>query len=290
MKIKMNLLSPVFIAKQFPFGAFFLVFILTTPSPAAVSSLSARDIMLRNEQARKFQDIQSSAVLETGGKDKTTKVKRFTWWKKLSDDQVHFNTLTRFEFPPEVKGEGILFLERTEGQNEVLMYLPTYKKVRRVESQAQSGSFMGSEFSYSDITSPHVDDFEHKLVGEEVCEEKGAKEKKEESLRCYVIESTPKKESLKERTGSSLSKVWVRNDNFMVERAEYLDLQGKLWKKMTASAITQVDPERKTWMAHRVEMRNLKRNRFTVLQFKQVKVNRGIPDSLFTQANLAQGR
>src|SRR5687767_13892481 len=104
----------------------------------AYADPSAKEIMTKNEEARKIDEIQADAVLVTGGGGGQERVKKFTWWKKLTSDKVHFNTLTRFHQPAEIRGEGILFLERENNENEVLMYLPNFKKIRRVESQQQS--------------------------------------------------------------------------------------------------------------------------------------------------------
>ena len=121
------------------------------------------------------------------------KIKQFTWWRKLTADGTHFNTLTRFHEPAEVRGEGILFLEHEGDDNDVQLYLPAYKKIRRVESQSQSGSFMGSEFSYADIATPHVDDYKYELQKEDApCVIDGGKQ-----ATCYVVQSTPATDPVK---------------------------------------------------------------------------------------------
>jgi outer membrane lipoprotein-sorting protein len=255
--------------------------VLATMDSARAGSLSARDIMVRNEDARKIADVTSNATLTTGGPDTAEKVKQFTWWRKLSSDGVHFNTLTRFREPAEVRGEGILFHEREGDQNDIHMYLPAFKKIRRVESQAQSGSFMGSEFSYGDIATPHVDDYKYELVKENApCDGKKA--------QCYLIQSTPANDDIKERTGYSKTQQWLRKDNFMAVQGEYYDADGNLWKKLKASGIHEVDPTKHKWMSYDIRIDNAKNGRFTTLKFTDVKVNAGIPDSTFTQQNLAR--
>jgi len=74
---------------------------------AHAAALTAKEIMTRNEQARQISDVNSAATLVTGGgKDAgADKVKKFTWWRKLTADGTHFNTLTRFHEPAEVRGE-----------------------------------------------------------------------------------------------------------------------------------------------------------------------------------------
>lgn len=244
---------------------------------------SGKEIMTKNEEARRVQDITSSATLTTAGGGSPERTKQFTWWRKLTSDNVHFNTLTRFHAPAEVRGEGILFLEHENGVNDVMLYLPNFKKIRRVESQQQSGSFMGSEFSYSDIASDHVDDFHYKVLREEKCPTKEAA-----AVQCFVIEATPVNDTVKERNGYSKSNAWIRNDCFMAVQAEYFDLEGKLWKKLEANEIKEVDPAKHKWMAHKLFMKNEKNGKTTSLQFSKVKVNAGVPDSTFTQQNLSR--
>jgi outer membrane lipoprotein-sorting protein len=216
---------------------------------SAQAQLSGHEIMAKHEEARKLLTVQAKAKLITGGGG-TERVKDFTWWRKLSDNGVNYNTLTRFHFPPEVKGEGILFLEKSADKTDVQIYLPNFKKVRRVESQQQSGSFMGSEFSYSDIATPHVDDYKYKILEEEAsCSEPSVTDQK-----CYVIEAIPATSAIKERTGTSKSVYWIRHDNYMAVKGEFYDTSGTLWKKMQATEIKEVDAGKKKWMAMNVRM------------------------------------
>jgi hypothetical protein len=268
----------IFVWSIFLFSSF------SAGSGAAQASLSAAEIMNRNEDVRRVNDVYSSARLVTGGTGMTERVKEFIWWRKLKEDGTRFNTLTRFKLPAEIKGEGILFLEQDQDKNEVLMYLPAFKKIRRVESQQQSGSFMGSEFSYSDIAMPHSSDYKHQLVKEENC----GTSQELKGISCFVIESLPVSDDVRERTGYSSTRAWVRADNFMVAKAEYKNLEGELSKRLEASEVKMVDTVKKKWMAHSLRIENVKNGHFTSLQFRQVKANQGIENAVFTTNNLAR--
>ena len=154
-----------------------------------------------------------------------------------------------------------------------------------VESQAQSGSFMGSEFSYSDIATPHVDDYSYSVSSDEKCPQAEAA-----SQMCFVVESTPVNDKIKERTGYSKSVTWLRHDNYIGVKAEYYDFDGKLFKRLEASEVKEVDTTKHKWLAHKVHMNNLKTGRYTDLHFANVKSNQPIQDSTFTQQNLESGR
>jgi hypothetical protein len=180
---------------------------------------------------------------------------------------------------PKYAMKGFSSLKIQPVKNDVLLYLPNFKKTRRVESQQQSGSFMGSVFSYSDIATPHVEDHRYKTLGIEKCES-------DPRITCYKIEGVPSNEEVKERTRYSKSIAWVRADNFMVERADYYQLDGKLWKKLKAAEIKMIDTKNKKWLAHSLSIVNQLTQEYTDLQFSKVKANSGISDAIFTQQNL----
>ena len=71
------------------------------------------------------------------------------------------------------------------------LYLPALQKVNRIASTDRSGSFMGSDFTYSDIDGFELEDFNYKLVKEnDVVDGKD----------CWVIESTPKNKKVISKT------------------------------------------------------------------------------------------
>jgi hypothetical protein len=260
---------------------FVFAFSLLALTPSAFA-LSGKEIMTRNEDARKVNEFEARSKLITGNtKDSSTKSKEFSFWRKVQPDGIHNSTFTRFHAPAEVRNEGILIVENGSGKNDVLLYLPAYKKIRRVESQQQSGSFMGSVFSYSDIATPHVDEYQYSVLKEENCPTKEAA-----AIKCHVVEAVPANEDVKERTGYTKSVAWVRHDNFMVVKGEYYNLEGILFKRLEASEIKLVDPKGRKWLSHLLFIENLKTGDFTRLEFSKVKVNGGIADAIFTQQNL----
>ncbi len=244
-------------------------------------AVSGRDIMAKSEEARKLKDITSSVTLTTGGGGGDVRVKTFTWWHKLGADGVHFRTLTRFTSPAEIRNEAVLIEERGKHDNEVLLYLPRFKKIRRVEGQSQSSSFMGSVFSYSDLATPHVDDYSQKWQRTEACPG-------DTKFQCHVVESLPSSDGVRDTTGYSKAIQWVRTDNYVPVRSELFDLKGAMWKTVVSSNIREIDPGAHKWMAHTVRADDNKTKKYTTIQFDQVKVNAGIPDATFSPQSLSK--
>lgn len=261
--------------------SFFLVVVVLSVS--AFAETDAHSIMARNEEARQINELAAKAKLVQVDPDGSSKTKEFSWARKLSSNGKDYSTFVRFHAPATIRGEGILLLEHEGADNEVLLYLPTYKKIRRVENQQQTGKFMGSVFSYSDMAAPHLSDYKYSKKATEACPTAEAA-----AIQCAVIESTPARESVRERTGYSRTVSWIRSDNFMAVKTDYFDLGGQPIKRLEASSIQMVDRTKKRWMSLKMKMTHLKNGESSLLEFADLKVNSGIPDRTFTQQNLSR--
>jgi hypothetical protein len=244
--------------------------------------------MLAHQEARKVPGFTAKASLQSTGADGKMKEKTFTIWRKLKDDGIRFNSLTRFLTPAEVKNEAILFLENERGENDILLYLPAYQKVRRIERSQQSSSFMGSDFSYSDITTPHVDDYKYGLKKEGPCPAESAVAPIDgKPAVCYLIEGVPASDSIRERTGYARIMTSVRKDNSMVVMNENFDAAGTHVKTAILSEIEKLQDGH--WFTKKISTLNKKTGGKTALQFSELKTDVKIDPSIFTQQSLAKG-
>lgn len=255
------------------------VLLVLVPTLAHAAPPSGRELLEKQEEARKIAAFQARATLATakaGAKEKAPK--KFRWWRKLGDDGVRFVTLTRFDEPATIRGEGVLIREG-KSANDVKLYLPHFKKIRRVEGQSQSSSFFGSVFSYTDVAAPHAADNNAKVLREEACPG--------EQRKCWVVEITPATEAFRERSGYSYSIQWVRQDNWITVAGEFYDAKKVLWKRLTASDVKEVDTKAHKWLPLHVVLEDVKSKRTTVLQLSDVKTNVTLDDTLFTEQSLA---
>lgn len=256
-----------------------LLLALVVPGVAHADTPSGREVLEKQEEARKLPSFQAKATLTTTADGKKAKApKEFRWWRKLGADKTHFVTLIRFDEPATIRGEGVLIRE-DKGANDVLLYLPHFKKVRRVEGQSQSSSFFGSVFSYSDVAMPHADDYTAKVLRAELCPG--------DKLKCWVVEISPATKEILNRTGYKRSVQWIRQDNWITVAGEFYDKKDKLWKRMLATEVEEVDAKAGKWLPHHVTIEDVQKKRTTVLRLDDVKVNVKLDDTLFTEQNLA---
>ena len=62
-----------------------------------------------------------------------------------------------FDEPLDVQGTALLVHAKREGADDQWLYLPALNRVKRISSSNRSGSFMGSEFAYEDMTAQEVE-------------------------------------------------------------------------------------------------------------------------------------
>lgn len=172
--------------------------------------------------------------------------------------------LVRFLTPADVRG--VSFLRLTEDR--MYLYLPAFRKVRRIASSIKNEDFMGTDFSYEDMSQTELTpDYEAKWVA-------GGSE------GLYVLALTPRP-----KADVSYSKLvlYVRKDNFVYTKVEYYTLAGKLEKVLTVENIEKVGPY---WVGKRMEMTNLRKNHRTLLELSEIRFDQNLKDAVFTQRNL----
>ncbi|MDR2053257.1 MAG: outer membrane lipoprotein-sorting protein [Treponema sp.] len=180
-----------------------------------------------------------------------------------------------FQRPPSVRGTRFLTLENTGRGNDQWIFLPSLGKVRRIASSEGSDSFMGTDFSYDDISSASRDaDLDnHSLVREETYNGRA----------CYVIESKPKDSSYQ----YSRMVQWIDKDSKISHKLELYNRRNALVKTVEMSDIRDVQG-RPT--VHATKMTSLAEGTSTTLFVDIIKYDDPIPESVFTTSYLETGK
>lgn len=256
-----------------------MVLFLLLTSLGFAQKWKASDIMKKNELARQTSSLKAEGKIIIDGGSRKRQEKTFTWWRQIQKDKVHFNTLTLFHTPATVKNQAILFLEAESEKNEILMWLPTFKKTRIIESSQQNSSFMASDFTFSDITALQNEDYTYKENGIEKCPNTP-------KLKCYKITASIKNKASATRLGYYKLILWMRPDNFMTDRVHYLNESGKTFKQLDTTNAIGINPGK--FFFTNLSMRNLTNGQFTILTFSKIDWKTPIPDSRFYKQRLGK--
>ncbi len=247
-----------------------LVAALTAGSAAPGADLSAHDIMEKNFLVSKVSAVRADTTMVLINDRGQRRERKNTTLIKLQPNGVDSKFLVRFSTPADIKGTGFLQIEHSEGDDDLWIYLPALKKSRRLVANNKKDSFVGSDFSYGDISLPKVDLYRHTLLRSE----------KSGDADCYVIESVPASDTVKRNSGYGRKITWVRHDNFLEAKVEYYDLADRLLKTQQVERGQELEPGR--WLAAHREMVNHQTGHRTVIEIENLDAHSGVSDDLFT--------
>jgi hypothetical protein len=243
---------------------------------AQAQDLTATQIAERAFMVSKVNDSVSDGTFRLINESGQERVRETTGRSKLLPNGVDNMRVTRFTSPQDIKGTVSLLIEHSEKDDDIWIYLPALKKVRRLVASNKKDSFVGTDFSYGDVIGHKVGDWTHTIVKEETVD----------GAACYVIQSLPKTPEVQSNSGYSKRIGWIRKDNFTTAKGEAYDETGQLLKTFAFSDIRLMDKEKQRWQALHLEAKNVQTGHHTVIDFKNLKVNQGVSDEFFTTRSM----
>jgi uncharacterized protein len=242
----------------------------------AFAAPSAEDIMARNLLATKVIDSTTSSTFRLITASGQERVRETDGDSKLIAGTTDNRRLVSFLSPPDIRGTKTLLIEHSNAEDDMWIYLPAMKKVRRLVASNKKDSFVGTDFSYGDVIGYKVEEWNHKLLREESVAGRD----------CYVIESTPKSPETAANTGYSKRIGWIDQESFVALRTEIYDLSGQLLKKLTDEDVQKVDAQNNRYQPMKLIAENVQTGHKTIIEFKNFKANVGIGDDVFTARSL----
>lgn len=254
------------------FGALITSSAVHAAGAVATPELSARDMMEKNFFVSRFKSLKSEATMILVNDKGQTRERKNSTFSVLQPNGIDSKLLVKFSTPTDIKGTAFLQVEHIDGDDDEWIYLPALGKSRRLVANNKKDSFVGSDFSYGDLSLPKVDLFDHRLTGSATLD----------GQDCYIIESIPKSDSTKADLGFSRKVTWLRKDNFLEVKVEYYDLSNRLLKTQLISNPKLLEPDTQRWIALHREMQNQQTGHRTVLNFDRVESGVAVADDMFT--------
>ena len=258
----------------------FLAFAGPWPLPDAFADdPRAREIMEKVD-ARDDGDNQTAdmemILIDKRGNQRVRKIATFS--KDQGADELR---LMFFEHPADVKDTSFLTYDYDEPDkdDDQWLYLPALRKTKRIASSDKSGSFMGSDLNYADMTVRNLDDYDFTLK----------KEMDVKGVKTWLIESIPRSKKVIKETGYKKSFIFVRQDNYVVIRAVNWVKDGGYLKYVDVRRLELIDG---IWVAtetHVTKKRDKKTVHKTILKFNNVKFNQKLDYEMFSIRRMEKG-
>jgi hypothetical protein len=250
---------------------------------AAAEELSVKQIVQNIDDLYEGDTRTAELVMYLVDNSGRQRVRQLKGFNKVFDE--YEASVLYFVAPAEVKNTAYMEFDwkDEEREDDAWLYLPALHKVKRVASTAKSDSFMGSDFTYSDINGPPVWDWKYRIVKDN---------EKVDGHDCWVMESVPrseKKQKVLDETGYVKRTTWVRKDSFYIVKGKFFVQKGRKIKYYTVKGLHQVDG---VWTPERQEMVTTKKGRVentTVIEWKNPSYNMPLDDTLFTTQAMERG-
>jgi len=234
-------------------------------SPALAADPTGAELLRKVDDAlNAFKDGVFDAKLRVREPNGTAREYAFITYQKTPNKR-----LVRFTSPGDVKGMGVL----VENAETMYVFLPGFQKVRRMGTHIKNQTFMGSDFSFEDMSQLAFSEvYDAKLVG---------KDDKQ-----WFLELTQK-------AGKDLEfpriKLAADLNMFQPLRIEYQDASGKTLKEQLRDNYKQDSPIH--WQPMRVLITDHRRNDHqSEIDFTSTKIDVGLSDDVFSVRSLVRGQ
>ena len=173
-----------------------------------------------------------------------------------------------FQAPADVKGTAFMVWKYPAREDDRWIFIPAIQLVRRVAADDKRSSFVGSDFTYEDVSGREVADETHRLLGEEILDGRPV----------YHLESTPKARMDYVRRLSRIDR-----ERFLPLKEDYYDVRGELLRTFTADEVRDVGGH---WTVTRRTMRNAQSGHRTEVTYDEVHHDVGVTEELFSERYL----
>jgi hypothetical protein len=261
-----------------------LLVLITTTSKAQNAKEIMQKVIDRNNGTTEISRVRLSTcrVIKEGKKYVCADAPRIKVLDMVRKDygpkEKDHKTVSIIIEPASEKGIGFLQYdyEQIDKDTDQWLYLSALGKVKRIvsgnENEPKAGSFFGTEFSYEDMESIHIDDYTYTILGSETYHKRP----------CWVIESIPGKKRAQKSNYSKFMD-WIDKKQYIALKSILFNRQGKKIKKIYNNDIETID---NILVPRKTLVFNLETKRRTYLVYEKIAFNKTVSDAFFSQRTL----
>lgn len=202
-------------------------------------------------------------IVNSKGKERE---REFAMLRLDLEDGGRQNYYTYFRKPSDVSRLTFMVHKMPNASDNRWLYIPSVDLVKRISADDKNSSFVGSDFTYEDVSGRHWSEDNHKLLREDTYNDRPV----------YVIESIPK-ESYK---GFARKVTFIDKEYVLPVREEYYDKKDELVRIFTVEKIETID-DIQTPTLRKIE--NVQKNQYTTVEFTNIEYNVNVKENVFTE-------
>lgn len=260
---------------------------MTRPAPG----MSADELMKVffhvkfSKDSRDYEARGGVQLISKTGFKRTRRFRRFRIILNRPEDDLDYKDIVTFTHPENVKGLTVLtWTHLMLGRDQdVWLWLPSLRKIRRISQSEGDDSFMGSDFTYEEAVSRKWGDETYTLLGEENFPgQKSMYNGKTyyKDTPCYVIEAHPKREDwyyVKRKVYLEKSTAFRIHDSYFDQMGRNQKTLFVYWKPIEGSELEM------EWL---LEVSDLRSYHSTIIDLEEVQFDQGLPEKFFTERTL----
>jgi outer membrane lipoprotein-sorting protein len=242
--------------------------------PLQTWAQSGEEVMRKSQAAFLYpgKDFKARVLMKLINKDGQERVRELTVLRLNAGapggEQKYF---MYFFKPNDVKDMSFMTYKYPAKDDDRWMFIPAVNMVKRIAAQDKRSSFVGSDFTYEDVSGRDIEDDNHAIEREE----------KVGSRDCYVVKSTPRAGDAD--FGHKLT--WIDKANFLPLKEEQYDRKGARYKEFSADEVAEV---KGLPTVLKRTMKNVQSGHRTEVAYLKAEYDLGIEDSLFSERFLRQ--
>jgi hypothetical protein len=251
---------------------YFAFFILASVIPLSLFAQDARKIAEKAANSIEFESMEMTSILKIYDNRGNVRERKVAAATKTFEEVT--KTLIKFISPPDVRGTSMLIYDYEDKPDDMWIYLPALRRIRRIVSSEKGRSFMGSEFTNADMSKPNLNDFTYNMQGTVTINDK----------ICWKIESVCKDINVENENGFSKKMAYIEKSNYLTHKVEYYDFDGELHKIMTIGNYQKQSNGK--YFAYHMNIENLQNKRKSEMLVEQFQLHSALNEDSFSTSNL----
>ena len=244
---------------------------------ASESDPAAYELMQQVKFRADGDSRKSDITMTLTSKDGFERVRHITMLE--TDEGQDSKSMVYVSQPADVAGTGVMlhaYEEASDRDDDIWIYIPAMKKVKRLSSKNKRGRFVSSEMSFADLERLQLQDFRYQLDGNEVIN----------GVSTARITGEAANDNTVFKTGYTSKVSWVDPARHLIIKEEYFDEQGHHIKTMSADTIELIDG---FWTVTSLHVNNVQTGDVTQLKLNSIDYNLPVKDAQFSMVALKRG-